>query len=419
MSKILYIIFLSNFLFAEVNAQWYIQNEIPILLNSVKFINPEVGFILGRDGLILKTTDGGNSWQEISSNTNNWLEDIFFIDGIKGWITGSNGTVLITSDGGDNWNNINTSINTHLRSIYFLNDDFGWVSGDNAIYRTTNGGLNWEINRQDSIFFSFFSITFIDSLKGIVCGGKLLQQQVHGFIDLTTNGGVTWTTEFETNLGYLSSILFVEDSIGYAVGENGAKIKSTDYGNSWFLLTPGGFFIENWESAFFINKNVGWVAGGSGRLIDYTTDGGINWTRQLDFPSGIHSLYSIFFSDSITGWAVGVNDIGGEILKTTNGGITFTEPIIENGVKSFALLQNYPNPFNPSTTIKFALPVKTNLSLNVYSTLGEKVAELFKGEMEEGYHEMMFNASGLSSGVYFYKIESENFNATKKLMLLK
>ncbi|MBK7499522.1 MAG: T9SS type A sorting domain-containing protein [Ignavibacteriales bacterium] len=89
------------------------------------------------------------------------------------------------------------------------------------------------------------------------------------------------------------------------------------------------------------------------------------------------------------------------------------------GPKDFALYQNYPNPFNPSTTIKFALPVKTNLSLSVYNTLGEKVAEIFNGELEEGYHEMMFNASGLSSGIYFYKIESENYSATKKLMLLK
>ena len=82
-------------------------------------------------------------------------------------------------------------------------------------------------------------------------------------------------------------------------------------------------------------------------------------------------------------------------------------------------IKTIPNPFNPSTTIKFALPVKTNLSLNVYNTLGEKVAEIFKGEMEEGYHEMMFNASGLSSGIYFYKIESENFNSTKKMILMK
>jgi hypothetical protein len=89
------------------------------------------------------------------------------------------------------------------------------------------------------------------------------------------------------------------------------------------------------------------------------------------------------------------------------------------GPKDFALYQNYPNPFNPSTTIKFALPVKTNLTLSVYNTLGEKVAEIFKGEMEEGYHEVIFNASGLSSGIYFYKIESESFNSTKKMILIK
>ena len=94
---------------------------------------------------------------------------------------------------------------------------------------------------------------------------------------------------------------------------------------------------------------------------------------------------------------------------------------VENGIapQEFALFQNYPNPFNPSTTIKFALPAKMNLTLSVYNTLGEKVTEIFKGEMEEGYHEMMFNASGLSSGIYFYKIESENFNSTKKMILMK
>jgi hypothetical protein len=89
------------------------------------------------------------------------------------------------------------------------------------------------------------------------------------------------------------------------------------------------------------------------------------------------------------------------------------------GPKDFALYQNYPNPFNPSTTIKFALPIKTNITLSVYNTLGEKVAEIFNGELEEGYHELMFNASGFSSGIYFYKIESENFKSTRKMILMK
>ena len=94
---------------------------------------------------------------------------------------------------------------------------------------------------------------------------------------------------------------------------------------------------------------------------------------------------------------------------------------VENGLvpQEFELFQNYPNPFNPSTTIKFALPVKMYLTLSVYNLIGEKITEIFKGKMNEGYHEMMFNASELSSGVYFYKIESENINLTKKMILMK
>jgi hypothetical protein len=89
------------------------------------------------------------------------------------------------------------------------------------------------------------------------------------------------------------------------------------------------------------------------------------------------------------------------------------------GPNEFALYQNYPNPFNPSTTIKFALPEKTNLELSVYNSLGEKVAEIFKGELDEGYHEIEFSADQLSSGIYFYRLESKDFVSVKKMILIK
>ncbi len=85
----------------------------------------------------------------------------------------------------------------------------------------------------------------------------------------------------------------------------------------------------------------------------------------------------------------------------------------------FSLYQNYPNPFNPSTTIKFALPKKADLIIAVYNSLGEKVAEAFKGELEEGYHQVDFIATFLPSGVYFYRFESEQFVAVKKMILIK
>jgi hypothetical protein len=83
------------------------------------------------------------------------------------------------------------------------------------------------------------------------------------------------------------------------------------------------------------------------------------------------------------------------------------------------LYQNYPNPFNPSTTIKFALPEKTNVGLSVYNSLGQKVADVFRGELDEGYHEIEFRASNLSSGIYFYRLESGKFVSVKKMIIIK
>jgi hypothetical protein len=90
-----------------------------------------------------------------------------------------------------------------------------------------------------------------------------------------------------------------------------------------------------------------------------------------------------------------------------------------SGPSDFALYQNYPNPFNPSTKIKFALPLKTNVVISIYNSIGEKVAEAFRGDLETGYHEVDFNAERLSSGVYIYRIESEKFVSSKKMLLLK
>jgi len=93
--------------------------------------------------------------------------------------------------------------------------------------------------------------------------------------------------------------------------------------------------------------------------------------------------------------------------------------VVVDGPAEFTLMQNYPNPFNPATTIRFTLPVKTDIVISVYTSIGEKVTEAFNGEMEEGYHEIKFDASNLSSGVYFYRFESEQFVDVKKMILLR
>ena len=87
--------------------------------------------------------------------------------------------------------------------------------------------------------------------------------------------------------------------------------------------------------------------------------------------------------------------------------------------KKYMLYQNYPNPFNPTTTIKFDLPEASQVNLNVYNILGEKVISLSNGFLEAGYHSVIFNAANLASGTYIYILQAQNFANTKKMLLLK
>lgn len=93
--------------------------------------------------------------------------------------------------------------------------------------------------------------------------------------------------------------------------------------------------------------------------------------------------------------------------------------IDENLIGQFALFQNYPNPFNLLTTIRFILPFESKVKINIYNTLGQLVETLVGKEMESGYHEVNFDASKLSSGVYLYQLQTGDFISAKKMILIK
>ncbi len=104
-----------------------------------------------------------------------------------------------------------------------------------------------------------------------------------------------------------------------------------------------------------------------------------------------------------------------------NGGYEYSNEINVdvNAPLTYNLEQNYPNPFNPSTLIKYSVAKDGFVNVSIFNLLGEKVATLVNGNMKAGSYELNFNASQLSSGVYFYSIEAGDFKAVRKMMLMK
>jgi hypothetical protein len=209
-------------------------------------------------------------------------------------------------------------------------------------------------------------------------------------------------------------------TIGYAVGMGTPSppiLKSTNSGVNWSIQpVPLGNALN---SVYFTNALTGWVAGWIGSIM-YTSNGGTNWTDQTS--GTVNSLRSIYFANSLTGWAVG--DLG-TILKTGNGGITGIKPISNITPENFSLYQNYPNPFNPVTKIKFDIKESVVRSQNsvvklrVFDILGKEVATLVNEQLQPGTYEVTFDASQYSSGIYFYKLTTEGFTETKRMMLVK
>ena len=185
-----------------------------------------------------------------------------------------------------------------------------------------------------------------------------------------------------------------------------------------------------WDSAraryemFYEGNEEDWFGPGtSGIGYAYSSDG-IHWTKNTanpvvqNGPGGAWDIeatapFVLLKNSMYQMWYGGNAGIGYASSPTT--GVNDTHGA--HAVQSFQLDQNYPNPFNPSTTITFDLPRAGFTTLKVYDLLGNEVRTLLEGELPQGFHQSRFDGTGLSSGVYFYRLRSGSFTQTRKFIL--
>ncbi|GJQ61265.1 MAG: glycosyl hydrolase [Melioribacteraceae bacterium] len=183
-------------------------------------------------------------------------------------------------------------------------------------------------------------------------------------------------------------------------------VEGTKDGMNWVPLEDGYDcrYNSTWSSAYSGGQN-----GAPSMYVSHE----INLLDTFEAGDKILIRFRLFADAFVTGWGWAIDNI------QIQGVLSDVDNIDSELPTDYSLSQNYPNPFNPATTINFGLPSDSRVSLKVYDTIGQEVATIVNSSLKAGYHTYNWDASRLSSGVYIYRIEAENFVQSRKMILIK
>ncbi|TAL67377.1 MAG: hypothetical protein EPN82_15525 [Bacteroidetes bacterium] len=297
--------------------------------------------------VVLHTTNGGDTWEtqfnEFVYPSQHDLYDpgtlIDFYDLNNGFF-GGNWYSYLTTDGGKNWIKIHINYADYTSDdcwdIKYVNNHTIWaISNMGSVIKSTDNGDTWEESLNESIAWN--SLYFLDSLNGWVTPG--------GGLYITSDGGKNWVEKRYNYFVWGYDMAFTDINTGWMTGAVGQMYNTTDGGNSWneFELDPSEHFIKQ---VLFTDKYHGWALANGGlntqnSVLYKTTNGGQHWYRDTTFPD--EYIIYIEFTDSLNGWAVGMN---GNIWHTTNEppvqikNVQELQQIVSNNNKANYILMN-------------------------------------------------------------------------------
>jgi len=316
---------------------------------AVHFVNKDTGVTVGKNGAIIRTTNGGGKWLNVITPYNITFRGIEGQSEGRIIAVGDSGTIILSDDFGKTWKAIESGTNHDLYNLQMINDDLGWLVGDKSmLLKTTDGGFNWVQQFTQLTVYPFFDVSFLDSLFGYIAVdvGQILRttdgglnwdlSQVRdqysfnvikavtrktavalGFAGkqaYTSDGGETW--QFITYLGStFRDIAFLDTLKGFAVGFSGS-FDTTDGGFTWNLRLD----IKNAGGITFPSPDIGYLVGDE-LILDKTTNSGQNWFRKIindDFTD-------VFFTDENNGWFIGYAWYQNNLYQTTDGGVTLKQ----------------------------------------------------------------------------------------------
>lgn len=363
----------------------------------------------GTSAGIFRSTMRGDAWAPLSNSPDSITTGALAITDAGVLFAGTHGGGVYRSvDNGDTWLPVNEGLdNLNVGALGISADGTLFVGTYlGAVYRSTDTGATWEV-----VFDAGVDNPFVPSFAA--SSDNTLFSGTDAGVFRSRDGGDTWEAAISglENL-YVESLLLGNDDALFA-GTDAGVFRSLDAGEHWMAVNIDSLKSRNVRAMAVNNLNTifaGTHGGGVFRSLNY----GDAWEpvneglTTLDVNALLILENGSMFAGT-TGGGVFRRDAATDVARAT-------ETQLPDAVQ---LVGNYPNPFSGSTTIRYALPDQRDVRLAVYDATGRNIQTLVQASQRAGWHNLVFDASHLPSGVYFLHMHAESYTATKHFVLLR
>lgn len=400
-------------------SQWVRKSNGISTNQSINTLVSNSGYIFAGSNSegVLRSQDNGDSWIAVNNGLTNKNVSSLLVKNDYLFAGTLGGGIFVSTNYGTNWSTVNNGL-TNLYVVYLHIKDSILYAGTSTA-QNSSGGVFYSSNFGISWIFcglNFLSIKSISSSGIYVIAGTTYNGTTGG-VYRTTNLGSNWS-EINIGLGGVSrnANAMATDGANVYLGAGDGVYRSVYFGNNWQTIN-NNLSPTSVNCLSLINFNI-FIGTQNGIFV--TTSYGAVWNTKNQGFSTIPPVLSVmafnnFVFAGTSGqsvWRRSYNELIG-VQKITN-----TVPV------NCYLNQNYPNPFNSYTVIKFTVPKNntnknTNVKLIVYDASGKLVVALIDENLDAGEYLVKFSGQNLASGIYYYKLLSEDFSQTRKMILIK
>ena len=434
-------------LFTPLHAQdWkLVESGVTDNLYDIFFVNKQVGWAVGADSTIIKTTDEGATWFQQTGGYAEEYRCVYFLDEQRGWIGGTGGLVLHTTDGGESWEKQETELLDTVNDIDFVNDSVGWLTGEiirgdcghwgngpcGAVLRTSNAGAEWVVKLQTPVKDTVSdnkrldgrlnTIDFITEEYGCVGSDWLSDLGDPGSVICTSDGGENWSNypsedrPSEGRFPWVYDIHVVSKERIY-IGTHRALFSTNDSGRTdWiFKLPPARVYDIDVPSVDHMYAITG--RDGVMRVKYYQNDereGKWQILEGNDFggPGYTANYMGLCMLDTATGWICGD---GGKLWRYPSRptGVSVREA---EYTSDFTLSSLYPNPVENGPVavdlnIEYILTVPMTVKIEIYNYMGELIETRELGSRSPGIHHARIALGDIGAGNYFCVVHTGGAN---------